>query len=245
MRIPRIIHQIWIGTKDVPTDFLSYQKTWTNMHQSWEYILWGNENIKKLKYFDLAEYNQLANWSEKSDYLRIIILLEYGGIYADIDFECLQPLDNLIRKIEFFIWKDSWWKTINTAIIGSTKNNRIIKLIYRGFSNQISKFSKDHDFNKIWPFYVNKIIKGIKLSDNEKIFNEKVFYPIEGALYYKWIKIDRQNLIKKWSFGIHHYTYSWSKLLYIKRKYLYKYKLLRFILEQITAVKQKIWKYLK
>lgn len=42
------------------------------------------------KAFDAAK-----NYGEKSDILRYEILFVYGGVYADVDVECLQPFDAL------------------------------------------------------------------------------------------------------------------------------------------------------
>eukprot|EP01083_Nonionella_stella_P176088 615176_1 len=35
------------------------------------------------------------NFAEKSDILRLAILHRFGGLYVDIDFECLRSLDTL------------------------------------------------------------------------------------------------------------------------------------------------------
>jgi len=229
----------------MPRSFLWYQKTWLKFNPGWEIKIWNEENIESLKEFKIEDFNKLVNWSEKSDYLRIIILLEYGWIYIDTDMECLQNIEKIIENLTFFAWKDSDGTVINTAIVWANKNNRIIKIIFGGFHSQIKKFWRVHDFNKIGPFYVTKVIKKIQLNKHEKIFDENVFYPISGREYYDWIQINREKLRQDWSYGIHHYTYSWSRILFLKRKYLYKYVFLRKILESYISIKNKIWKFRK
>lgn len=229
----------------MPRNFLFYQKTWRKLHPDWQIKLWDESNINSLEKFNLEDYTKLVNWSEKSDYLRILALLEYWWIYIDTDMECLKNIEKIITNLSFFVWKDSGGKVMNTAIIGASKNNRIIKRIFDGFSLQIKSFPKVHDFNKIGPFYVTKILKEATLDKTEKIFDEKVFYPISWKDYYEGIKINKQELKQNWSYGIHHYTYSWSKVLFFKRKYLYKYAPLRKILEKYLFIKNKICKFLK
>ena len=45
-KIPKIIHQIWIGDKSKqPVELM---KTWETMNPTWEYKLWTEENIPEL-----------------------------------------------------------------------------------------------------------------------------------------------------------------------------------------------------
>jgi mannosyltransferase OCH1-like enzyme len=52
--IPKVIHQIWIGTPQPPEVFIKYMDSWKHYHPDWDYILWDNERVKTL--FPL--YNQ-------------------------------------------------------------------------------------------------------------------------------------------------------------------------------------------
>jgi hypothetical protein len=47
LRIPKIIHQIWIGN-GVPAELKPLQKLWQLMHSGWEYHLWTQHNINDL-----------------------------------------------------------------------------------------------------------------------------------------------------------------------------------------------------
>ena len=42
--IPKIIHQLWIGTKPPPTKFMD---TWRDKNPDFEYIRWNEEEISK------------------------------------------------------------------------------------------------------------------------------------------------------------------------------------------------------
>ena len=45
-KIPKIIHQLWIGPKEPPTKFMD---TWKNIHEKegFEYIRWNEEEMQK------------------------------------------------------------------------------------------------------------------------------------------------------------------------------------------------------
>jgi len=44
-KIPKIIHQLWIGPQPAP---LSIMQTWKEKHPDFKYILWNESNLKNL-----------------------------------------------------------------------------------------------------------------------------------------------------------------------------------------------------
>lgn len=102
-RIPRIVHQIWLGS-EVPEKFYNWMKSWTNM-QGWEYKLWTEKDVESLNLYNQEIYDLSNNYGEKSDILRLEILKKYGGLYVDVDFECIKPqiFDELHRSFDLYI----------------------------------------------------------------------------------------------------------------------------------------------
>lgn len=97
--IPKIIHQTW-KTSDVPTHLRPYQESWTRLHPEWEYRLWTDEDNR-----DLVErsYPQLLSFYEslrypilKVEFAKLLYLDKFGGLYVDLDFEALRPLDAVL-----------------------------------------------------------------------------------------------------------------------------------------------------
>ena len=100
----KIIHQIWFylsfKSKLLFKKFQKYQKSWIIKNPSWRYILW-NEKIAlqfmKLKFPEFLDvYNSYPYDIQRIDALRYFLLYAYGGIYADMDTECIQPIDNFM-----------------------------------------------------------------------------------------------------------------------------------------------------
>lgn len=100
-RIPKIIHQIWLGSQ-LPKKFVAYTQTWQDHHPDWEYILWDDKAIDALKLENQELYDKAINYGERSDIARYEILWRYGGLYVDTDFECLQPFDHLHHTYDFY-----------------------------------------------------------------------------------------------------------------------------------------------
>ncbi len=100
MEIPKIIHQIWLGSKDMPARFETWQRTWRQHFPGYEVVLWRDQDVARivqnLRCADLV-LNKEWNVGMRSDVLRMELLREYGGIYADCDYECLRPWRRLLQ----------------------------------------------------------------------------------------------------------------------------------------------------
>lgn len=104
-KIPKIIHQIWIGNRKIPKKLQKYQQTWIDKNPEWEYKLWGNEEVKNYIFVneDLKFlFAQPLTLGERVDVLRYDILYQYGGIYADCDCICIKPFDVFAYSYDFF-----------------------------------------------------------------------------------------------------------------------------------------------
>lgn len=102
-RIPRIVHQIWLGSP-LPKKYQEWVSSWMNLH-GWEYKLWTNEDVKDMVLYNQDLYDRSSNYGEKSDILRLEILHRYGGIYVDVDYECLSQefFDEMHKHYDFYM----------------------------------------------------------------------------------------------------------------------------------------------
>jgi len=84
-------------------DYINFSKGWIDLHPDFQYKLWGDTNINELKYLDLKKLKYCKNITEKVDYIRICILLEIGGLYIDLDFECCKNMSSLLEDCKLII----------------------------------------------------------------------------------------------------------------------------------------------
>ncbi len=98
--ILRIIHQTW-RTYEVPECYRDWQASWQRLNPGYAYRLWTNGDIERLIAEDFPQWAPLFNSYAKNicriDLARYLILKKHGGIYADLDHECLRPQDPLLR----------------------------------------------------------------------------------------------------------------------------------------------------
>ena len=99
--IPHIIHQT---SKDelIKLTYKDYIKSFINHNPDWKYYFWTDDSARKLiqeKHPDLLPvWDSYADPVNKADALRYVVLYEFGGVYADLDFECLRPLSRITKK---------------------------------------------------------------------------------------------------------------------------------------------------
>lgn len=99
--IPKIIHQIWIGDKQLPETWLN---SWKDKHPEYEYILWTEKDIDELNLVNrhiYDKFNESKTYNGMANVARIEILYNYGGIYLDADLKCLKPLNKEWLKCDF------------------------------------------------------------------------------------------------------------------------------------------------
>ena len=89
--IPKIIHQIWIGTTPPPLEWINSWISFCKQY-NWVHILWDNQKVEEFlpRLVNQTEYTNSTSFQQKSDILRYEIMLEYGGIYIDCDMIWLE-----------------------------------------------------------------------------------------------------------------------------------------------------------
>ncbi|HEX4199691.1 MAG TPA: glycosyltransferase [Caulobacteraceae bacterium] len=106
MAIPTTLHQLW-KTQDVPARFTALRETWRTRNPGWTIRLWTDRDLEDLvasRYPELLEmYRGYAAPICRADLGRYLVLETFGGVYADLDCECLKPLDALLARQDFVI----------------------------------------------------------------------------------------------------------------------------------------------
>jgi len=107
--IPKIIHQIW-KTTAVPVVWKDCVLSWRRAHPDFRYRLWTDKDCRALVRSAFPEFLQTFDAYDydiqRADVMRYLILLHQGGIYADLDVECLRPLDPLLAGRRLVIGRE-------------------------------------------------------------------------------------------------------------------------------------------
>jgi len=136
--IPKIIHQT------APRDEKKWnpvwkpcQESWKRNFPTWHYQMWTDEDLDvfiRTKYpWFYPTYISYPQNIMRFDAARYFILYEYGGIYADMDFECVKNFEHLLPKGVAFAaetpW-NTWGEVYQNALMGSPKNHEFWKFVF-------------------------------------------------------------------------------------------------------------------
>jgi hypothetical protein len=78
------------------------------------------EGLRRHEVYDRSR----TSW-ERADILRLEVVLRFGGVHVDADFECLRPIESLIEGIEFFIGYRKPGR-VNGALFGAVAGHPIL-----------------------------------------------------------------------------------------------------------------------
>lgn len=205
--IPLIIHQIWLGSP-VPKEFHAYQESWKRYHPEWQYYLWTDQELAHFPLYNRDLYEQAVNQGERSDIVRYEILYRYGGVYVDMDFECLHPFDQLHHYYDFYTGLqplDTNYVQLGNALIGSRPEHPLLLALIQGLRN--SKATTI--VAKTGPIFFTHLFCTLapQMPGRIAALPASFFYP-RG---YTQAAEDRLMWLKPESFAVHHWAGSWLK----------------------------------
>ena len=124
--IPKKIHYCWFGRGELPPLAQKCIASWKKHCPDYEIIQWNEDNFDT----NLNAYTRFCyenkKWAFLSDYVRLFVVKEHGGIYFDTDVELIKPLDLLLGYDAFFGFENSSF--VNTGQgFGCVANHAVIQ----------------------------------------------------------------------------------------------------------------------
>jgi mannosyltransferase OCH1-like enzyme len=104
MSFPRRIFQTWKSKTIIPQNMAYWQSTWLEYNPKYIYDFWDDADnrafIAEHYAWFLPQYDAYNQTIKRVDAIRYFYLYHYGGIYADMDFECLRSFEDLLASVE-------------------------------------------------------------------------------------------------------------------------------------------------
>jgi hypothetical protein len=105
--IPKIHHTVWTSGDEFKPKYHEWRASWVRRNPDWTFYFWNLHDAARL--FEimpdccgdlLADFN--VNNIYKSDILRLLAALNFGGVYSDCDVECIRPIPKeMMRQYSF------------------------------------------------------------------------------------------------------------------------------------------------
>lgn len=112
--IPKKIHYCWFGKGKKSKLMKRCLKSWEKYCPEYEIIEWNEDNFDVNQYPYLRWCYENQKWAFLSDFARLLIIEQNGGIYFDTDVEVISNLDELIQYSAFFGFENN--KNIATGL---------------------------------------------------------------------------------------------------------------------------------
>jgi hypothetical protein len=198
VRIPRMIHRVWLGTAPIPEEHQRFGETFARHHPGWEMRLWTDEDLPDLD-ITAIDRDRSRTRSELSNLVRYEVLHRFGGIYVDTDVECQRPLPPLLKGIDAFAALELPGR-VCTAILGAVPGHpvfgRATRLTRRTLGTGL------HSAIANGPYLLSLLLEQ---EPGFAIFAKKLFYP------YLWDEPERRHEAFPEAYAIHHWALSWVK----------------------------------
>lgn len=206
--IPKKIHYIWFGGSPLTPFAEKCIASWRKYCPDYEIVRWDETNFDDggNRYFQEALISK--KWAFASDYARLKVLVEYGGIYMDTDVEVLKSLDSFLLNNAFsgFETKDR----ISTGIMAAEAHHSFFEHLLLDYDNR--RFIKpDGRLNLTTNVtYITEALldAGLILNNQKQTVAGLTLYPCDYLCPKDWLTKE-VNLTEN-SCTIHHFDGSWA-----------------------------------
>lgn len=214
--IPKIIHYCWFGRKPLPDDYVKCIASWRRLMPDFEIKEWNEENYDVDCIPFSTEAYKVGKYAYVSDYARLKVLYENGGVYLDTDVELIKPLYEILSKGGFMAFEKNTnapkgeLLNVNLGLgFAVEPHNPIIK--------DIMKYYETHHY--IYPDGHMEQITIVKITmdilKNKGLTKSDLITEINGINIYPWEYfcpvefLSSRIEITENTCSIHHYSASW------------------------------------
>ena len=132
--IPKVIHYCWFGHSPKPALFQRCIASWKKYCPDYEIIEWNEDNFDISQNDYAREAYEEKKWAFVTDYARLWIVYNHGGIYLDTDVEIIKEFDDLLGDPAFFGFEDN--ESIATGLgFGAEPGNPVVGAMLKDYDH--------------------------------------------------------------------------------------------------------------
>lgn len=208
--IPKRIHYCWFGGKPIPAELQKCMDSWRKFCPDYEIIRWDESNydIHKSPYMEQAYAHK--KWGFVSDFARLDILYQYGGIYLDTDVELIRNLDALLYQPAFCGVEK--WGTVNSGgCIGGQPGNPAIREILDARRDVIFADSGGRLNLMACGYYETAplIKRGLKINGETQSLGDGMITVYASEFFHPFDYMSGETRITKNTVSVHYFSGSW------------------------------------
>lgn len=206
--IPKVIHYCWFGGKDLPKDVQKCIASWEKYCPDYKICQWNETNFDVTAHpFVKAAYKAKA-WAFVSDYARLQIIYDHGGIYLDTDVELKKTLDTVLETSCYVALQQVGHWVATGLGFGAEKGSAAVGAMLREYDGVA--FDSDHKEQLACPILNTRALESFGVVYEEHIqqlpqvtvYPPRFFDPVSPG--------DAENLLCADTISIHHYSATWQ-----------------------------------
>ena len=217
--IPYIFHQTW-KTDRLPRKLRQLQNTWQQHHPAAKHWLWTDKDnrsfLQKHYPWFVPVYDNYSQTIMRVDAVRYFILRHFGGIYVDLDFECLKPITPLLENQQLLIGceppqhladmsrvrRHLGDNILCNAFIASSQGHEFwdhaIKLL-------VERGKRSDTLVATGPFFFTDAYQSYAHKETIHVLPSEILYPVDKHV----IKKHRRHWPLSQAYAVHHWYGSW------------------------------------
>lgn len=205
--IPRIIHFIWLSNNSLPSSAQKNVELWKKFLPNWQIQIWTNETIlnsNPTMYNKNLFLHSARSARQASDIIRYDIIYQYGGIYADVDFEPLKSIEPLLHGVKAFVVHEDPYFICN-GIFGAVPAHELSERLVLQLESNWKNHENETVNQQSGPYHMTRQVQAMKeenktgMHNQFQIFAPHVFFP------YAWYEQDPGHSYDPFAFTVHHF----------------------------------------
>lgn len=219
-KIEKKIHCCWFSGEKKPDKYQRCIDTWKQVCPDYEIIEWDADSYDCKKNIFVKQAFEKEKWAFLSDYARLDVVYNYGGIYLDMDVELIKDFSPLLQFDAFFNYGMRHVIELGSGF-GGVKHNPFIGSLLKLYEGvefldedgnpQIERF--------VQPGWINQsfVEKGFWMNGNMQMVEDMLllprrFYtPKDDFFLYNYLQCDQTR-------GIHHFNSEWRPQEYFDQR---------------------------
>ena len=205
--IPKVIHYCWFGKNPLPKMAQRCIKSWKKYCPDYEIIEWNEDNFDINCCAYVKEAYEAKKWAFVSDFARLYVLVNHGGVYMDTDVELVKSLDSFLLCEAFSGFESTG--QIPTGIMAAEKGQRLFGELLREYDG--IHFRKDDGTldltTNVYRITSTCLKYGLVLNNEKQTVQGFSFFPME--YFCPKDATTRELKCTSNTVAIHHFDGSW------------------------------------
>jgi hypothetical protein len=206
--IPKVIHYIWFGGRPLTQLAERCISSWKEYCPDYEIVRWDESNFDVAQNQYCKEAYEAKKWAFASDYTRLWVLVNEGGIYMDTDVQVIKPLDRFLGEEAFSGFEAE--DRLPTGIMAAEKGQRFLGRLLHDYDHRtFTKEDGTYDLTTNVEAITNTCVAGgIQLNNCKQTVEGFTLYPSD--YFCPKDPSDLSLHITENTYTIHHFDGSWQ-----------------------------------